>query len=131
LSTELPKLSLGIVFLVEALVFVAAVGVSFLLGQNAFNGCLWAMLVSAIAGAGGFAPVILARLSGKQVSVEHVVGSSAIRLLLVIAGLVIMLFVTKTNMMWFAFWLAIFYVAMLVGEVYYAINAVNEQRTAK
>jgi len=33
--------------------------------------------------------------------------------------------------MWFVFWLAIFYIAMLAGEVYYAIKAVNEQRIAR
>jgi hypothetical protein len=124
-------LNLGFVLLLMAGVFATAVGVSFLSGQDAVNGCLWAILVSAIAGCGGFIPFILARLARKPASIEAVLSASAIRLLLVLAGLVIIIFFTKVNVMWFVFWLAIFYIAMLVGEVYYAIKTVNEQRTAK
>jgi hypothetical protein len=131
----LPKLSSGktgcFVLAVMAGVFAAAMGVSFLSGQDAFNGCLWAMLVSSLAGFGGLIPIILARLSAKPASIEAVIGASAIRLLLVLAGLVIILFLVKTNLTWFVFWLAIFYIAMLVGEVYYAIRTVNEQRIAR
>jgi hypothetical protein len=131
----LPKLSSGktgcFVLVVMAGVFATAVGVCFLLGQDAVNGCLWAMLVSSIAGVGGFIPFIFARLAKKPASIEAVLSASAIRLLLVIAGLVIIIFFTKVNLMWFVFWLAIFYIAMLAGEVYYAIKAVNEQRIAR
>jgi len=89
------------------------------------------MLVSGIAGFGGFIPVIGARLTGKPISVEAVLSASAIRLLLIIVGLVIILFFVKVNLTWFVLWLAIFYIAMLAGEVCYAIKAVNEQRIAK
>jgi uncharacterized membrane protein len=107
-------------------VFATAVGASFLSGQDAVNGCLWAMLVSAIAGLGGFVPFILARLAKKPASIEAVLSSSAIRLLLVLAGLVIILFLTKVNVTWFALWMGIFYVVILVAEVYIAIRTVNE-----
>lgn len=119
------------VLLLMAGVYAAAVGVSFLSGQDAVNGCLCAIVVSVVAGIGGFIPFILAQLAKKPCSIEAILSSTAIRLLLVIAGLVIILFFTKVNVMWFVFWLAIFYIAMLAGEVYYAIKAVNEQRIAK
>jgi len=112
-------------------VFATAVGVSFLSGQSAVNGCFWAMLVSVIAGIGGIFPFIRAKLSKKTISGEAVLIATTLRMLLVIAGMVIMLLFTKVNVMWFMIWLAIFYVAMLAGEVYYAIKVVNEQRIAK
>jgi hypothetical protein len=126
----LPKLSSGktgcFVLLVMAGVFATALGASFLSGQDAVNGCLWAILVSAVAGIGGFIPFILAGLSRKPASIEAVIGASAIRLLLVLAGLVIIIFFTKVNLMWFALWMGLFYIVILVAEVYIAIRIVNE-----
>jgi uncharacterized membrane protein HdeD (DUF308 family) len=111
---------------VVAAIFAAALGISVSLGQNATNGCLWAMLVSVVAGCGGLAPVIYLILSRSSLSVEHVIGSSAIRLLLVLAGVVIILLFTKTDVMWFALWLGLFYLVVLVAEVYVAVRIMNE-----
>ena len=115
-----------LVLFVVAAVFAAALGVSISLGQIAINGCLWAMLVSVVAGCGGLAPVIYLILSRSSLSTEHVIGSSAIRLLLVLAGVVIILLFTKTDAMWFALWLGLFYVVVLVAEVYVAVRITNE-----
>jgi hypothetical protein len=115
-----------LVLFIVAAVFAAALGVSISLGQSAINGCLWAMLVSGVAGCGGLVPVICFILSGSSLSMEHVIGSIAIRLLLVLAGVVIILLFTKTDVMWFALWLGLFYIVVLVAEVYVAVRMMNE-----
>jgi hypothetical protein len=97
--------------------FAIAYGVSVLLGEDARNSCFWAVVVNGTAGCGGIAPVVYAMLLRPSVSAYYVLTTSAMRLLLAVAGSGIILFFIKISMAWFAVWVVTLYLAVLIFEV--------------
>ena len=112
--------------LVVVAVFAAAGGISILLGADALNACFWAIVVSGIAACGGFIPIAAGSRAASSLSIASVLASGAIRLLLALAGVVIIILFVKVNAMWFAAWLGLFYVVMLGWEVWLATRIINK-----
>jgi hypothetical protein len=108
-------------------VFAITYGISILLGKDVQNSCFWAIVVNGIAGCGGIAPVIYAMLLKSSVSVYYILTSSVIRLLLAAAGSGIILFFVKIDVTWFATWVAILYLAVLIFEVSFAVQTITKR----
>jgi hypothetical protein len=107
-------------------VFAVAYGISILLGKDVRNSCFWAVVVNGIAGCGGIAPVIYAMSLKSFISVYYILSSSIIRLLLAVAGSGIILFFVKIDVMWFAAWVVILYLAVLIFEVGFAVQMMTK-----
>jgi hypothetical protein len=108
-------------------VFAIAYGTSILLGKDVQNSCFWAVVVNGIAGCGGITPVIYAMSLKSSVSIYYVLTSSVIRLLLAVAGSGIILFFMKIDMIWFATWAVILYLAVLIFEVSFAVQTITKR----
>jgi len=108
-------------------VLAIAYGISVLLGKDAQNSCFWAVVINGIAGCGRIAPVIYAMSLKSSVSIYYALTSSIIRLLLAVAGSGIILFFVKIDAMWFATWVAILYLAVLIFEVSFAVQTITKR----
>jgi hypothetical protein len=108
-------------------VFAIAYGMSILLGKDVQNSCFWAVVVNGIAGCGGIAPLIHAMSLKSSVSIYYVLTSSVIRLLLAVAGSGIVLFFMKIDVIWFATWVVILYLAVLIFEVSFAVQTITKR----
>jgi hypothetical protein len=102
--------------------FVAAFEAGTLLGEIARNNCFWAIVVNGIAACGGIAPVIYAGLFKPSVLRHCLLASSVIRLLLAVIGSSVILYFVKIDVLWFAVWVGILYLAVLVLEVSFFIK---------
>ena len=105
-------------WLLILIVFFAAIfGISTLFGDNVRSACLWAIAVNGIAACGGIAPIIYARLFKPDVPAHYLLSVSVIRLLLAVTGSSIILLFVKIDVFWFAAWVTVLYLAVLVLEV--------------
>ncbi len=117
------KLSLSVVT-----VFALAVVVSIFLGTRAVSGCLWAIVASAVAGVGALVPVVWAMFFRPSMLSVTAIGSSIIRLLLVLICAVTILLFIGIDVLWFAAWLGIFYTITIIAEVFFLLRVVNERQ---
>jgi hypothetical protein len=109
------------------IVFFAAVfGASTLLGESARNNCFWAVVVNGIAACGGIAPIIYAGLFKPSIPVYCLLAASVIRLLLAVIGSSVILYFVKIDVLWFAVWVGVLYVAVLVLEVRFFIKMLTK-----
>jgi hypothetical protein len=109
--------------LIIIIVFFAAVfGASALLGESARNNCFWAIVVNGIAACGGIAPFIYAGLFKPSIPVYYLPAASVIRLLLAVIGSGVILCFVKIDALWFAAWVGMLYLAVLVLEVRFFIK---------
>ena len=105
------------------IVFFAAVfGVSALLGESARNNCFWAIVVNGIAVCGGIAPLLYAGLFKPSIPVYFLPAAGVIKLLLAVIGSGVILYFVKIDALWFAVWVGVFYLAVLVLEVCFFIK---------
>jgi hypothetical protein len=105
------------------IVFFAAVfGVSTLLGESARNNCFWAIVVNGIAACGGIVPIIYAGLFKPSIPVHCLLAASVIRLLLAVIVSSVILYFVKIDALWFAVWVGVLYLAVLVLEVCFFIK---------
>ena len=120
-TLNLPKIRLWWMLTIIVF-FIAVVGISIPFADNAYNNCLSAIVVNAIAAAGGAAPVLYAVAFKTAVPVYFLLAASTIRLLLAIATSSIILFFVKIDTVWFAAQVGILYVAVLVLEVRFFVK---------
>jgi hypothetical protein len=100
----------------------AALGLSIFFGSDSAKGCLWAILVSGVAGCGGLVPVIYALIYRPALLAILVLAAGMIRLLLMAVGTAILILLVNVNVLWFLIWLGLFYAAILVSEVWWAVR---------
>jgi hypothetical protein len=118
---SLRKIRWGWVLII--IVFFAAVsGASTLLGEIAWNNCFWAIVVNGIAACGSIAPLIYAGLFKSSIPVYYLLAASVIRLLLAVIGSCVILYFVKIDALWFAVWVGVLYLAVLVLEVCFFIK---------
>lgn len=109
--------------LIIIIVFFAAVfGASALLGEIARNNCFWAIVVNGVAVCGSVAPFIYAGLFKQSVSACYLLATSVIRLLLAVIGSGVILYFIKVDAFWFAVWVGILYLMVLVLEVRFFVK---------
>ena len=106
--------------------FIAAVAISIPFSDNAFNNCLSAIVVNAIAAFGGAAPVLYAVVFKPAVPAYLLIAAGAIRLSLAIIASSIILSFVKIDTMWFAVQVGILYTAVLVLEVRFFVKMMTE-----
>jgi len=99
--------------------------------DESMSSCMAALIVSMIAACGGLLPLICAAACNPSWQPVLGLAATAIRLLLMIAGSTIVIIVTKVDTLWFAAWLAAFYLATLVLEVGFAMRAANSNNTIR
>ncbi|MFZ0035250.1 MAG: hypothetical protein WAK60_09735 [Sedimentisphaerales bacterium] len=105
------------------IVFFAAVfGASALLGESARNNCFWAIVINGIAACGGIAPFIYAGLFKPSIPVYYLLAAGVIRLLLAVTGCGVILYFVKIDTLWFAVWVGMLYLAVLMLEVRFFIK---------
>jgi hypothetical protein len=101
--------------LIIIVVFLAA---GILLGGS----CFWAVIVNCLAACGGIAPFIYARLFKPSVLGHCLLASGLIRLSLAVTGSGVVLYFVKIDVLWFAVWVVVLYLAVLVLEVCFFIR---------
>ena len=112
--------------LVIIVLFVTMFWISTLLGDDARNACLWAIVVNGLAAFGGIVPVVYAVLFRPSVPIYYVLATSVIRLLLAIAGSGAVLAFVKIDIFWFAAAMGILYAAILVSEACFIAVTVRD-----
>lgn len=112
--------------LVIVAVFALALGVSFFLGADVAKSCLWAVIISVIGGGCGLAPVIYASLVKSSPSAASVLAVTVIRLLITLGGAAIIITSVRVHVLWFAAWLGLFYLVILVAEVCFIIKTLSQ-----
>lgn len=117
----------GILLLIVGAVFAACLCVSILIGRVAFAGCVWAVLVSGIAVCGSVIPLVYAHLSRVPLSTVTVLAAGAIRLLIMFGGVAIIIFFIKPDILWFTAWTALFYLVILIIEVWVFVRILNRK----
>jgi len=109
------------------IIAVPALGVSSYLGADITRSCLWAVMVSVIAGSVGFAPVIYAaRVYKSPPSVVSILAGITIRLLTMIAGTVSIIAFADINILWFVAWMGLFYIVILVMEACFVVRILKQ-----
>ena len=123
-TLNLPKIRLW--WMLPLIVFfIAVVAISIPFAANAYNNCLSAIVVNAIAAGGGAAPVLYAVVFKKVVPGYFLLAASTIRLLLAITASSIILLFVKIDTVWFAAQVGILYVAVLVLEVRFFVKMIT------
>ena len=112
--------------LVIAAVFALALGVSFFLGADVAKSCLWAVIISVIGGGCGLAPVIYTTLVKTLPSIASILAVTVIRLLITVGGAAIIITSVRVHVLWFAAWLGLFYLVILVAEVCFIIKTLSQ-----
>ena len=95
--------------------------------NDVMRSCIWAAAAIAPAACAGFA-VIFYMASYKSVMLTATLSAGAIRMLLAVAGCVIIFHFVAVPAGWFLAWTGLFYIITLVAEVYYAISTMNRQK---
>jgi hypothetical protein len=95
--------------------------------NDAMQSCLWAAAAITPAAFAGFA-IVFSLASNKSAMLMASLSAGVIRLLLAVAGGVIILRFVVVPAGWFLAWMILFYIITLVAEVYYAIVAMNKQK---
>jgi hypothetical protein len=119
---DLREIRWGWMLIIIIVFFAAVFGASALLGESARNNCFWAIVVNGIAVCGGIAPLIYAGLFKPSILRHCMLASSVIRLLLAVIGSSVILYFVKIDVLWFAVWVGILYLAVLVLEVSFFIK---------
>lgn len=112
----------GWMLIVIIVSFAAVFGASALLGEIARNNCFWAIVVNGVAACGGIVPFIYAGLFKSSVPAYYLLAASAIRLLLAVIGTGVILYFVKIDAFWFAVWVGMLYMAVLMLEVRFFIK---------
>ena len=113
---------------VITVVFAAAAAISAAFGSIAFKACLWAIAAAAAAAGGSLVPVIYSAVFRPSMLAGSAMAAGVIRLLLMLAGAVTILFFITVDILWFISWLMLFYPVMIVAEVCFILRAVNEDK---
>ena len=95
--------------------------------NDVMRSCIWAAAAIAPAALGGFAVIFY--MVWRKLSVPlAALSAGVIRLLLAVAGSVIILHFAAISAGWFLAWMGLFYLVTLVAEVYYALLSINRQK---
>lgn len=95
--------------------------------NDVMRSCLWAAAAITPAALVGFA-IVFYMASCKSAMLMASMSAGVIRLLLAVAGCVIIFRFVALPAGWFLAWMILFYIITLVAEVYYAIAAMNRQK---
>jgi len=109
-------------------VVAAAFAVSFLSGKEAVKSCLAAVTVSGIAGGIAMLPIIYAVAYKPALLTVLGLATGTLRLLLMLAGSIIIILFVKVSVLWFVVWIGVFYSAMLILEVGSVIRTANRRK---
>jgi hypothetical protein len=110
--------------IIAAVPVICLVG-SYFKGRAAFQGCLWATVLSIIAGGLSLLPIIYSMKSKSASLLGSVLASSAIRVLVILIGAIIFIFLVKITTRWFPAWLGLFYLLMLSFDVWLILRKQN------
>ena len=113
----LPKIKWWFLAIIAAIPVICLVA-SYLKGKAAFQGCLWATILSIIAGAVSLLPIIYFIKSKSSSLPACIIASSAIRVLVILLGVIIIIFLLKITTRWFPLWVAFFYLLMLSFDIW-------------
>ena len=91
------------------------------------SGFLAALIVSVIAGSAALVPIIFAAACRRDMLSVSAQAATALRLLLMIAGSVIIIVFVKVDILWFIIWAVVFYPAVLVLDVLFALRVANSE----
>ena len=111
-----------------AAIFVLAIVSAALLGQAALKSCLWAFSLVVFSGIISILPVIRSVYLRSTVSMSCAMSSIVSRLLIMLFGTVSILFLTQISVLYFALWLAVFYLPMITVEVLIILSLANGKR---
>jgi len=113
---------------IVAVVAAVALAASFSAGQQALNGCLAAIILSCLAGCTALIPVVYAAVYKPGLLAGLVPAVSVIRLLVMLAGTVIIIVFVDISILWFVLWTGVFYLLVLVLETRTAIRAAGTNK---
>ena len=113
----LPKIKWWFLAIIAAIPVICLVA-SYIQGSAAFQGCLWATILSIVAAALSLLPIIYSIKSKASSITGYVLASSAIKVLVILVGAVIFIFLAKITTRWFPAWLGLFYLLMLSFDVW-------------
>ncbi len=92
------------------------------------SSCLAALIVSCVAGCGGLFPIFYAAAYRPGMLPVSVLAATAARLLLMVAGSVVVIIFVKVDMLCFGLWIGFFYLVAFVLEIRFAVYAVNNNK---
>ena len=107
-----------------AAIYLASASIS----AAASRGCLAAIAVSGIAGVASLVLLCRGRSVSTQRSLAFFLAAGVVRLLLMLAGSVIIIFSVGVSLMWFVGWLAFFYIGLLIVEIVLLVRHNNRSR---
>jgi hypothetical protein len=116
-AQTLPKIKWWFLAIIAAVPVICLVA-SYLKGRAAFQGCVWATILSIIAGAVSLLPILYLIKSKSATLTGCVLASSAIRVFVILFGVLICIFMIKITTRWFPAWVAFFYLLMLSVDVW-------------
>jgi hypothetical protein len=119
---NLREIRWGWMLIVIVVFFAAVFGVSALLGDIPRNNCFWAIVINGVAACGSVAPFIYAGLFKQSVSECYLLAASLTRLLLAVIGSGVVLYFVKVDAFWFAVWVGMLYLTVLIWEVRFFIK---------
>ncbi len=103
--------------IIAAFPVICLVG-SYFKSRTAFQGCLWATVLSIIAGGLSLLPIIYSIKSKAASLTTYILASSAIRVVIILIGAIIFIFLANITTRWFPAWLGLFYLLMLTADVW-------------
>lgn len=95
--------------------------------NDVMRSCMLAAAVIAPAACAGFV-IVFYMASHKSAMLTASLSAGVIRVLLAVAGCVIIFRFVTVPVGWFLAWMGFFYIITLVAEVYYAIAVMNRQK---
>jgi hypothetical protein len=122
---NLREIRCGWMLIIIIVFFAAVFGASALLGESARNSCFWAIVINGIAVCGGITPFIYAGLFKSSIPAYYLLAASVIRLLLAVIGTGVILYFVKIDAFWFAVWVGILYMVVLILEVRFFIKTLT------
>jgi len=115
--------------LIIAAVITAAFAVSFVAGKEAVKSCLVAITISGLAGSTALILIAYAATYRPSHLAVLALAAGIVRLLLMAAGSIIIVFFVRVSILWFVVWIGVFYLVMLVFEMRIAVQAVNRNES--
>ena len=105
-----------------AALFVCGCIISVFSGKDALRACGLAMAVSVAAAAGGFAPVLYTGFFKSDHMAIGAMAGGLIRILLAVAGFIIVIKFVPVSVVWFLAWLGLFYLATVIVETFFVVS---------
>jgi hypothetical protein len=90
-----------------------------------------ALILSVLAGMAAMALVMFFAKYRPDLLAMGILASTAVRLLLMATGTIIVLFLTKIDGVRFVIWVSVFYVLALIWEIRFAMQMVNKVKTLR